>query len=60
MEIVWWMCDRCVFLGIPVPNVYNYSFFIEMALQMCKTKYSMRQRHQLTQTLTHCKCHRVK
>ena len=26
-----------------------------MALQTCKTKYSIRQTHQLTQTMTHCK-----
>ena len=43
------------FLGIRVPYVYNYSFLIKMALQPCKTKYSIRQRLQLTQTLTHCK-----
>ena len=35
--------------------VYNYSFMIEIALQKCKTKYSMRQRNQLTRTLTHHK-----
>ena len=53
--IVPWLCDRCVFSVICVPNVYNYPFLIEMALQTCKTKYSMRQRHQLSQTLTHRK-----
>ena len=26
--IVRWLCDPHVFLGIPVPNVYNYSFLI--------------------------------
>ena len=30
-------------------------FFIKMTLQTCKTKYSMRQRHQLTQTMAHRK-----
>ena len=54
-EIVRWFCDPRVFLGIHVPNVYNYSFLIEMALQTCKTKYSISQRHQLTQILTHRK-----
>ena len=45
MEIIWLLCDPVVFLGVCVPNVYNYmySFLIEMALQTCKTKYSIRQ-----------------
>ena len=30
MEIVWWLCDHRVVLGIRVPNVYNFSFLIEM------------------------------
>ena len=53
-EIVRWLCDPPVFFKICVPNLYN-SFLIEIAFQMCKTKYSIRQRHQLTQTLTHRK-----
>ena len=36
-EIVRWLCDPRVFWGIRVPNVYGYSFLIEMALQTCKT-----------------------
>ena len=40
-------------LRICVPNMYNYSFLIEMALQTYKTKYSMRET--LSQTLTHPK-----
>ena len=28
----------CVFLEIRVPNMYNYSFLIEMACQTCKNK----------------------
>ena len=29
-QIVWWLCDNHVVLGIRVPNVYNFSFVIEM------------------------------
>ena len=35
-EIVRWLCNPRVFLGICVPNVYNYSFLIEIALQHVK------------------------
>ena len=29
-EDVWWLCDYRVVLGIHVPNMYNFSFLIEM------------------------------
>ena len=53
--MVQWLCDCPDFLALRVPNLYNYSFLIEMTLQTCKTRYNMRQRHRLTQTLTHDK-----
>ena len=37
-EIVQWLCDPRVYLGICVPKVYNHSFLIEMALQTWKNK----------------------
>ena len=43
--------SSCIF-GYSGTKRVQLLIFIEMALQTCKTKYSMRQRHQLTQTLT--------
>ena len=37
-EIVQWLCNLPVFWGICAPNMYNFSFLINMALKTCKTK----------------------
>ena len=51
-EIVRWLCDVSVFWSICVLNMYNYTFLTEMTLQKCLTRFSIRQRHKLTQSMT--------
>lgn len=48
------MWSLCI-LGHSCTKSTQYLIFIVMALLMCKEKSSVRQRHLLTQSLTHCK-----
>ena len=34
MEMIWWLYNRCVVLGICVPNMYLFTFLLVLWLEM--------------------------